>query len=556
MHQLRLPLAAAFALLSPLAAAGAQRGGADNAYADSIKYKYPSTARLDALKAEASREIDARAKLIQVMVDQVFSYGELGFQEVETSKYLTGLLEQDGFKVERGVAGIPTAFVARWGSGKPVISLGSDIDDIPQAGQKPGVGYRDPIVAGAPGHGEGHNSGMPLNVAAAMVVKKIMQREKIPGTLVLWPGVAEEQMAGKAFLVRAGVFKDVDVTLFTHVGNTLGVSWGQSGSNALISAVFKFRGSSAHAAGAPWRGKSALDAVLAMAQGWEMRREHMELAQRSHYVIPDGGDQPNVVPTTASIWFYFRERDHPRTLAMFEAAKKMAQGAAMMTETQLDTVEMVGSGWSGHYSRPVAEAMYQNIEKVGMPTWDAKDQTLARGIQRELGVADSGLTAKPRLTGPVNEATRTGGGSDDIGDVSWNVPTINFNYPSNIPNLPGHHWSNAISMATPIAHKGVVAGAKVQAMTMLDILLTPKVVADAWDYFNTVQTKTVKYKPFFAPTDRPPVWMNAEIMAKYRPEMRKYYYDSKKYKTYLEQLGITYPTVKPAADTARATTLQ
>jgi aminobenzoyl-glutamate utilization protein B len=177
-------------------------------------------------------------------------------QEVETSKYLSGLLEQNGFKVERGVAGIPTAFVAKWGSGKPVISLGSDIDGIPQAWNDPGVGYKQTHIQGAPGHGEGHNSGMPLNVAAALVVKKIMERDKIPGTLVLWPGVAEEQMTGKAWLVRAGVFKDVDVTLFTHVGNSLQVSWGQSGSNALISAIFKFKGSSAHAAGAPWRGSS------------------------------------------------------------------------------------------------------------------------------------------------------------------------------------------------------------------------------------------------------------------------------------------------------------
>src|SRR4051812_4868625 len=330
-------------LVLPFCATQAQRGGGGGNAADSIKYKYASTPQLEALKAEAAKEIDAKAKMIQVMVDQVFSYGELGFQEVETSKYLTGLLEQNGFTVQRGVAGIPTAFVARWGSGKPVISLGSDIDDIPQAGQKPGVGYRDPLIAGAPGHGEGHNSGMPLNIAAAIVVKKIMERDHIPGTLVLWPGVAEEQMAGKAFLVREGVFKDVDVTLFTHVGNTLGVSWGQSGSNALISAIFKFKGSSAHAAGAPWRGKSALDAVMLMAQAWEFHREHMELPQRSHYVIPDGGDQPNVVPSTASIWFYFRERDYPRTMAMFESAKKMAQGAAMMADVQIDTIMMVGS---------------------------------------------------------------------------------------------------------------------------------------------------------------------------------------------------------------------
>src|SRR5687768_13789638 len=392
--------------------------GAQGSAPDSVKYRYQPTPRLDSLKAEAVRQIDARAKLIQQMVDQVFSYGELGFQEVETSKYLTGILEQNGFSVQRGVAGMPTAFVARWGSGKPVISLGSDIDGIPKASQKPGAAFGDPIVPGAPGHGEGHNAGMPLNIAAAIVIKNIMQREKLPGTIVLWPGVAEEQMAGKAFLVRAGVFKDVDVTLFTHVGNSLGVSWGQSGSNALISAIFKFRGESAHSAGAPWRGKSALDAVMLMGQAWEYKREHLELPHRSHYIIVDGGDQPNVVPSTASIWFYFRERDHPRTLALYETAKKMAQGAAMLADVQVDTIMMIGSGWSAHFSRPVAETMYRNIQKVGNPTWDANDQKLAKGLQRELGSDTTGLSTNPgRLGGPVNEATRMGGGSDDIGDV-------------------------------------------------------------------------------------------------------------------------------------------
>ena len=523
------------------ATATAQRADPDTA--PSIKYSYPSTARLDALKAEAAKDVDAKAKMIQVMVDQVFSFGELGFQEFETSKYLSGLLEENGFKVERGVGGVPTAFVARWGSGKPVISLGSDIDDIPQAGQKPGVGYRDPIVAGAPGHGEGHNSGVPLNIAAALVVKRIMERDHIPGTLVLWPGVAEELVSGKAWLIRAGVFKDVDVTLFTHVSSTLNVAWGQPNQNAIVSVLFKFKGASAHAAGAPWRGKSALDAVMLMAQAWEFHREHLELGQRSHYVIPDGGDQPNVVPSSASIWFYFRNLDYARTQAMFDDAKKMAQGATLMTGTQIDTIMMLGSAWSSHFSRPIAEAMYQNVKRVGMPAWDTKDLTLARGIQRELASPDSGLNVMPgQLEGPAREP-RTGGGSDDIGDVSWTVPTITLRYPANIPGLPGHNWANAIAMATPIAHKGVVAGAKVQAMTMLDILLTPKIVSDAWDYFNE-QTKTTKYVSFFAPTDKPAITLNENIMAKYRPEMRKYYYDSKKYDTYLQQLGIQYPTVR------------
>ena len=504
--------------------------------------------RLEKLKAEALTKVDGRAKMIQEIIDQVFSFGELGMQEFETSKYLTGLLEKNGFTVERGVAGMPTAFVATWGSGKPVIALGSDIDGIPQSNQKPAFGYFEPLIPGAPGHGEGHNSGQAVNIAAALVVKEIMEREHIQGTLKIWPGVAEEQVAGKAHLVRAGVFKDVDVTLFTHVGNNLGVSWGQSGSNAIVTALFKFKGQTAHAAGAPWRGKSALDAVMLMGQGWEFKREHLEPAQRSHYVIKDGGDQPNVVPQTASIWFYIRERDYDKVMANFEAAKRIAAGAAMMTDTKLDSVIILGSAWSGHFNKTIAEVTQSNIERVGDPTWDANDIALAKGIQHELGVKEQGLETKvDSLRGPVDMSRSLGGGSDDIGDVSWNVPTVTLRYPSNIPGLPGHNWANGISMATPIAHKGAVAGAKVQALTLLDILLKPAVVADAWSYFNDVQTKTMKYKSFLGPNDGPPTWLNEDIMAKYRPLMSKFYYDPSKYPTYLEQLGIKYPTVKPIA---------
>jgi aminobenzoyl-glutamate utilization protein B len=504
--------------------------------------------RLEKLKAEALVKIDERARLIQEIIDQVFSFGELGMQEFETSKYLTGLLEKNGFRVERGVAGMPTAFVATWGSGKPVIALGSDIDGIPQSNQKPAFGYFEPLVPGAPGHGEGHNSGQAVNIAAALVVKEIMERDRIPGTLKIWPGVAEEQVAGKAHLVRAGVFKDVDVALFTHVGNNLGVSWGQSGSNAIVTALFRFRGQTAHSAGAPWRGKSALDAVMLMGQGWEFKREHLEPAQRSHYVIKDGGDQPNVVPQTASIWFYIRERDYDRVQANFAAARRIAQGAAMMTDTQLDTVMILGSAWSGHFNKHIAQATHNNIRRVGLPAWDANDIDLAKGIQKELGVRQQGLeTEVDSLGGPVNIERSLGGGSDDIGDVSWNVPTVTLRFPSNIPGLPGHNWANGIAMATPIAHKGAVAGAKVQALTLLDILLTPKLVADAWDYFTNEQTKVTKYKSFLGPNDGPPTWLNEEIMAKYRPAMSKYYYDPTKYRTYLEQLGIKYPTVKPVA---------
>ena len=502
--------------------------------------------RLERLKAEALTKIDARAKLVQEIIDQVFSYGELGFQEIETSKYLTGLLEKNGFTIQRGVAGIPTAWTATWGSGKPFISLGSDIDGIPQATSTPGVAFQKPMVEGAPGHGEGHNSGQAVNIAAALVVKEIMQREKIPGTLQLWPGVAEEQMSGKAFFVRAGVFKDADVVLFTHVSNDLSVSWGPSSQSALISAEFRFKGSSSHAAGAPWSGKSALDAVMLMAQGWEFRREHLRTQQRSHYVIRNGGDQPNVVPSTASIWFYFREQDYERTMALFETGKRIAQGAAMMTDTELESVNVLGSGWAGHFNKVIAEATYANIQQVGMPKWSEADQQFARALQEELGGFATGLQSQVgRLQGAPTLQNWSGGGSDDIGDVSWNVPTVTLRFPSNIPGLPGHHWSNSIAMATPVAHKGGVAGAKVQALTLLDILLQPKIVADAKAYFTDVQTKEIKYKSFLSATDTPPTYLNAEIMARYRSQMQKFYYDPTKFETYLQQLGVTYPTVRP-----------
>src|SRR6185295_9570522 len=235
-----------------------------------------------AMKADLGGQIDSMKKQAQVMVDTVFSFGELGFQEFETSKYLTGILEKEGFRIERGVAGIPTAFVATWGQGKPVIALGSDIDDIPQASQKPGVAYHDPMIEGAPGHGEGHNSGMPLNIVAALAVKKVMERERLSGTIQLWPGVAEEDLGTKAYYVRAGVFKDVDVVLFCHVGDNLRVSIGPStNTTGLVSVEYMFKGESAHAAGAPWRGRSALDAVELMDVGWNFRREHLRLAQRS-----------------------------------------------------------------------------------------------------------------------------------------------------------------------------------------------------------------------------------------------------------------------------------
>src|ERR1700689_4671736 len=508
-----------------------------------------------AMKADLVGQIDCMKKQAQVMVDSVFSFGELGFQEFETSKYLSGWLEKEGFKVQRGVAGIPTAFMATWGEGKPVIALGSDIDDIPQASQKPGVAYHDPVIEGAPGHGEGHNSGMPLNILAAIAVKKVMEREHIKGTIKLWPGVAEEDLGTKAYYVRAGVFKDVDVVLFCHVNDNFRVSIGPTTSNGLVSIEYSFKGESAHAAAAPWRGRSALDAVELMDVGWNFRREHLRLATRLHYVITNGGDQPNVVPPTAAVWYYYREADYEHIMNLWRIGDNMAQAATLMTDTTY-TSRLLGSAWPGHFNKVIAETMDANIRKVGLPVWSDADQALAKGLQAELKVRVNGLPSKippqraPRVV-PAGEEEEgpgapqpTGGGSDDIGDVSWVVPTVTLRYPANIPGGPGHNWADGVAMAAPIAHKGVIAGAKAQAMTMLDILTNPEIVAKAWDYFKNVQTKDVKYTSFIRDGDKPATFLNEKIMGTYRPLMKPFYYDPSKYDNYLEQLGIKYPTVR------------
>jgi len=430
-----------------------------------------------------------------------------------------------------------------------VIAVGSDIDGIPQASQKPAVACHAALVPGAPGHGEGHNTGQPVNITAILAVKKIMEREKLPGTLKVWPGVAEEQLGTKAYLVRAGVFKDVDVALFSHVGANLGTAWGPGGGSGLVSVLYSFEGQAAHAAGAPWRGRSALDAVELMDIGWNYRREHLRLQQRSHYVIPDGGDQPNVVPTTASVWYYFRELTYPQIKTMWAMGDSVAQGAALMTGTRLVGERVLGSAWPQHFNRPIAEAMFANIKRVGLPTWSDADQTLAKAVQKEMGSKEEGMPLRLDSTiTPEPEERNMGGGSDDIGDVSWNVPTVTLRYPSNIPGLPGHHWSSAIASATPIAHKGATAGAKAMATTILDIIAKPALVDSAWSYFRNVQTKETKYEPLMRPNEKPATFLNADILDRFRPQMRRFYYDPTKYATYLEQLGIQYPTLRKSKE--------
>jgi aminobenzoyl-glutamate utilization protein B len=500
--------------------------------------------RLDRFKNEAFAAVDSSRKLTQEIVDSLFSFSELAFQEFETQRYLTALLERHGFVVERGVSGIPSSWWATWGSGSPVIALGSDVDGIPQASQRPGVAYRDPLVEGAPGHGEGHNSGQGVNIVAALAVREIMEREHLPGTLVLWPGVAEELLAAKAWFVRDGRFDGVDAVLFTHVGSRFGTAWGRIDGTGLVSAEFTFEGTAAHSAVMPWRGRSALDAVELMNVAWNFRREHLSPTQRSHYVIVDGGDQPNVVPPTATVWYFIREIDAAGIRQNFATLQRIAEGAALMTDTTLRPRRIVGAAWPRHFNRPLALALQANIEAVGMPGWSEADQTFARALQRLLGVEERGLEMQLE---PVAEPSRepVSGGSDDIGDVSWVVPTGFLSYPANVPGMTAHHWSSAMAMATPIAHQGATAGAKVIAATLLDLLLDPALLEEAERYFREEQLGGTVYEPFIGIDDAPPIEKNREIMAEFREWLRPLYYDAARFETYLEQLGVEYPQLEP-----------
>ncbi len=500
--------------------------------------------RLANLKVEAMEKIDANAKLTQVIVDSLFSFSELGFHEYKSQEYLTGILEDNGFAVERGISGLPTSWWASWtnGSGGPVIALGTDVDGLPKTNQRPGVAYRSEFVPGGPGHGEGHNSGMGVNITAALVLKDIMQRENIAGTLMVWPGIAEELVGAKAFYARDGRFKGVDAVLFTHVSNNMSVSWGKGRGTGLISVEYNFQGSSAHGAGDPWRGKSALDAVELMNVAWNFRREHLHFNQRSHYVITDGGDQPNVVPSKAGVWYFVREMTADKIRENFGKLNRTAEGAALMTDTSF-TSRIVGSAWPRNFNRTIAEAMYENIRTVGLPDWSEQDHAMARAVQKRVGSEEKGLaTELDEIEGPPAEPQS--GGSDDIGDVSWNVPTVTLRFPSNVEGAIFHHWSSSIAMATPIAHKGATAGAKALAMTGLDLLLRPKLLEDAWTHFRDEQLAGVTYEAFISADDKPAIDKNTELMARFRPDLEKFYYDPDKYDTYLEQLGIEYPTVE------------
>jgi aminobenzoyl-glutamate utilization protein B len=467
-------------------------------------------------KATAFAAIDRNKDEIAKVGDAIFSFAELGMQEVETTALCVRLLKEMGYKVETGVSGIPTAIQATYGSGKPVIAVHVEYDALQGGSQVAGATERQEVVRGAPGHAEGHNTNAALWIAAAYAVKQAIDSHKLAGTIKLFSAPAEEQGISRPYFVRDGYFKDVDAAFHAHVGSDLSTGYGLR-QYAVMSVEYEFFGKTAHAAQAPWTGKSAVDAAKLMDIGWDVLREHLPPTQRSHSVIVNGGVQPNIVPDYAKIWFYFRESTYEGANALYTKAKDVAQGAALMTGTTWKE-NVLSACWPTRDNRTMAEIVQSNIDLVGLPAWTADETALARKIQKAAGVKEMGLTTK---TAPLHESEQSTS-SNDSGDITWTVPHGRITFPANVPGVPFHHWAAAIAEATSIAHKGEIVGAKVMAGSIIDLLTKPELLAKAKETFKQ-EVAGSTYRSLLPENQKPPLGLNVDEMAKYRDQMKPHY---------------------------------
>jgi aminobenzoyl-glutamate utilization protein B len=461
--------------------------------------------------------VERNAKPLATLADSLFYFGELGMQEHRSAELLAGVLAEHGFRVERGISGFPTSFLATYGSGAPVIAVHTEYDANPSNSQKSGVAHREEIVADAPGHCEGHNLNGAVMVAGAIAIRYAMEREKLPGTLKIFGASAEEQLLSRPYFVRDGLFDDVDLAFHDHIYDQFNADYGLIQS-AAVSADFTFRGETAHSAVSPWKGRDALDAVVLMDVGLAQYREHMEPKMTAHRVITNGGLQPNVIPSLASVWWYFRHPTAEGARTLFEQGKKIAQGAAMMANCELD-VNVRAAVWPVRLNQTVAEVIQRNVEAIGMPQWTADEQDFAKTLQKGANVTASGLrmAVKP-LEGPSPQIAA----SNDCGDVSWKVPMGRVWFPSNVPHVAFHHWAAGAALTTSIAHKGAVAGAKALAASVLDFFIDRDLVAHTKATFKQ-EIGDVIYKPLLPDDQRPPVDLNRAEMEKYRSFMERHY---------------------------------
>jgi aminobenzoyl-glutamate utilization protein B len=467
-------------------------------------------------KRVAFEVVDRNAEQIATVGDVLYYFAEPGMQEYESSNYVKETLERAGFTVELGGAGMPTNVWAKWGSGKPVIAIATEMDALPEGSQTPGSIPRKPLVEGAPGHMEGHNLMAASAVGAAHAVKKAMEQFKIPGTIVLSIGPAEEQLMSRPYLVRDGYFKDVDAAIITHVADSLATDYGLA-NYALIGAKFTFKGRTAHGGVNPWDGKDAVDAVVLMDIGFDKLREHLRPTYRGHRTITMGGVQPNIIPDVGQIWWFIRDANGPWAKENFDKLVNIARGAALMTGTTME-MEPFGAAWPSLGNKAIAEAVQKNIDMVGMPNWTEDENKFARELQKSMGQKELGLPAKALPLAPG----RQNSSSNDIGDITWVVPTGSVRFPSVVPGIQPHHWSAGITPTMSIGHKGAIVGAKVIAASVLDLLASPELRSAAKKQFEE-DTKESKYFSLLPPGAKPPVDLNKDIMDKYRPAMKKFY---------------------------------
>lgn len=457
--------------------------------------------------------IDRRAGKFQALADRIWDFAELGFTETRSSRAVTQALEEEGFTVERGIAGMPTAFRASYthGTGGPVIGFLAEYDALPMLSQQAGATRPSPVVENGPGHGCGHNSMAPMQALTVCALKEVLEKEDIAATLVVFGTPAEELLACKGFMARDGVFDGLDAVIDCHSNSFLGTSFGLQ-NNALFSFLVEFHGKTAHAGSRPWEGRSAADAVELMHAGTERLREHMRPEQRIHWATLSGISAPNVVPDYARTWYYVRSQD-PVIQDLYERIRLCARGAALMTGTK-ESITFLAACHQRYSNEALARALYRNMLKVGIPEYTEQEQTFARTLQHTLGAPEVGMDVKITLEDAAKGPFK--GDSSDVGDVTLKAPTASLQFPTWVPGAKAHTWAVTACQRSGIMHKGMVTGARVGGLTVLDILTSPGLLDDIRREFQA----TVAEHPYVRYLDdeaRPPLAWHEEDMAVFRP---------------------------------------
>jgi aminobenzoyl-glutamate utilization protein B len=445
-------------------------------------------------KEEAIASIEKRKAEMIKLSDQIWAYAETALREHKSSKALADYAEQQGFKVERGVAGMPTAFIASYGQGSPVIGILGEFDALPGISQKTSP-VKEPLEAGAPGHGCGHNLFGVASLSAAIAIKELMAAGKLKGTIRFYGTPAEESVYGKVYMARDGLFKDLDVCLAWHPASETRAD--VDSTQALVDFVVEFKGRTAHAAFDPWNGRSAADGLEAFTHGVNMLREHVKPTVRIHYAIVKGGDVPNVVPEYAKVWCWARDSKRAGVEPVLQRLREIAEGAGKVAGVESKFTVQTGC-YEILVNMAGAKLLQQNLEWLGPIKYTEAEQEFARAIQRATGAEQKGLNGEIKpLEAPKPDPP---GGSTDVGDVSWVVPTLHFSV-TTAPEAAWHAWPVVASGGMSIGHKGMMSAAKTLAATMVDLFEDAKTREAIQAEFKE-KTKGFVYKPYIS--DGPP----------------------------------------------------